>query len=293
MYYGGAPYYPPPGYMYRPPYGGGYYPSHNYNRGNDYRHSFNNNTIIVNDKGNDYWKRNGRGRNEISTRPAQSPITAAKPRRSDLNDLNRRASDRSGQTREVATRDATRSRPAQGGYAGARPENKAARDRMVAKSPPAGVAQDLPKRPTNSYGGSQNRAGSSAGNRGYAGAQNRPQCRHSESRLPPAPETVGDPRFRRGHGRHRRRIAAAPGPGAHPRPAQRPQAAQAPQPRAADANSPRMTQTPGASAADRAERTAFGGAGAQSGRAERQAANADAAASAARDGGGKARKPRR
>lgn len=292
MYYGGAPYYPPPGYMYRPPYGGGYYPSHNYNRGNDYRHSFNNNTIIVNDKGNDYWKRNGRGRNEISTRPAQSPITAAKPRRSDLNDLNRRASDRSGQTREVATRDATRSRPAQGGYAGARPENKAARDRMVAKSPPAGVAQDLPKRPTNSYGGSQNRAGSSAGNRGYAGAQNRPNAGTANRGYAGGqnrPATRDSPGSRPAPAADRGRA----GSGGAPAAAQRPQAAQAPQPRAADANSPRMTQTPGASAADRAERTAFGGAGAQSGRAERQASQRGRSSLGGADGGGKARKPRR
>src|SRR4029453_9700040 len=158
--------------MYRPPYGGGYYPSHNYNRGNDYRHSFNDNTIIVNNGGNDYWKRNGRRRNEVSPRPAQSPITAAKPRRSDLNDLNRHASDRSAQTREAATRDAARNQPAQGGYAGARPENKAARDRMVAKSPPAGVAQDLPRRPTQSYGGAQSREYKGAQNREYKGAQN-------------------------------------------------------------------------------------------------------------------------
>jgi hypothetical protein len=277
MYYGGAPYYPPPGYMYRPPYGGGYYPSHNYNRGNDYRHSFNNNTIIVNDKGNDYWKRNGRGRDEISTRPAQSPITEARPRRSDLNDLNRQASERGRQTRDNATREAqTRTRPAQGDYAGARPENKAARDRMVARSPPAGVAQDLPKRPTNSYGGSQNRVGSSAGNRGYAGAQNRPATRDSPASRPAAAVDRG-----------------RAGSGGAPAAAQRPQAAQAPQPRAADSSSPRMTQTPGAAAADRADRTAFGGGGAQSGRAERQASQRGRSSLGGGDGGGKARKPRR
>jgi hypothetical protein len=285
MYYGGGPYYPPPPYMYRPPYGGGYYPSHGYNRGNNYRHSFNDNTIIVNNGGNDYWKRNGRGRNEISTRPAQSPITAANPRRSDLKNLDRGVSDRSRQTREASTRDATRNSPAQGGYAGARPENKAARDRMVAKSPPPGVAQDLPKRPTNSYSGAGNRA-ASAGNRGYAGAQNRPATGSTnrgyagaQDRTASRPAPAARPEGTTDRGRDR----AATSPAT---PAARPQGAPE---RPAQAPAQRPAQQPGAAAADR---TAFGGGGAQSGRAERQASQRGRS-SLGGGSGGKARKPRR
>jgi hypothetical protein len=283
MYYGGGPYYPPPPYMYRPPYGGGYYPSHNYNRGNDYRHSFNDNTIIVNNGGNDYWKRNGRGRNEIATRPAQSPITAANPRRSDLKNLDRGVSDRSRQTREASTRDTTRNRPAQGGYAGARPENKAARDRMVAKSPPPGVAPDLPKRPTNSYAGAQNRNGS-AGNRGYAGAENRPGSSSSnrgyagaQDRSRPPATPASRPAGAADRGRDH---AGAPSTAAA-----RPQAAPD---RGSQVSSQRPAQQPGGGAADR---TAFGG-GAQSGRAEREASQRGRS-SLGGGGGGKARKPRR
>ena len=149
MYYGGGPYYPPPPYMYRPPYGGGYYPSNGYNRPPNYQHGFNNNTIIVNNGGNDYWKRNGRNSTRVDTRPAKSPITAAKPNRAELNDLNRQASDRARtQAQRPDTRQAQSNQARQTGYAGARPENKAARDKMVQNSPkPAGVSQDLPKRP--------------------------------------------------------------------------------------------------------------------------------------------------
>ncbi len=80
MYYGGRPYYPPPPYMYRPPYGNGYYPGHSYNRPPNYQHGFNNNTIIVNNGGNDYWNRyDGKpGRGDYK---ASSPISKAKPNR--------------------------------------------------------------------------------------------------------------------------------------------------------------------------------------------------------------------
>ena len=163
MYYGGGPYYPPPPYMYRPPYGGGYYPSNGYNRPPNYQHGFNNNTIIVNNGGNDYWKRNGSNSTRVDTRPAKSPITAAKPNRSELNDLNRQASDRARtQAQRPDTRQAQPNQARQTGYAGARPENKAARDKMVQNSPkPAGVSQDLPKRPQGTYAGAKDRPAAS------------------------------------------------------------------------------------------------------------------------------------
>ncbi len=96
--YGGMPYYPP--YPYRPSYGGGYYPSNNYNRPPNYNNGGfqNNGNIYINTGGNDYWNRYGAQprpaglNNATSTmaRDVRSPITQAKPNRNDLNQLNQR-----------------------------------------------------------------------------------------------------------------------------------------------------------------------------------------------------------
>ena len=186
MYHGGGPYYPPPPYMYRPPYGGGYYPSNGYNRPPNYQHGFNNNTIIVNNGGNDYWKRNGSNSTRVDTRPAKSPITAAKPNRSELNDLNRQASDRARtQAQRPDTRQAQSNQARQTGYAGARPENKAARDKMVQNSPkPAGVSQDLPKRPRGRMP-EQSAQGTYAGAKDRPAASQRPAAAKPATREPP------------------------------------------------------------------------------------------------------------
>jgi len=181
MYYGGGPYYPPPPYMYRPPYGQGFYPANGYNRPPNYQHGFNNNTIIVNNGGNDYWNRNSGNSARVDARPAKSPITAAKPNRAELNDLNRQASDRARtQTQRADTRQAQPNQARQTGYAGARPENKAARDKMVQNSPkPAGVAQDLPKRPQGEYAGAKDRPAAS-----QRPAAAKPATRESPKQLP-------------------------------------------------------------------------------------------------------------
>jgi hypothetical protein len=98
--YGGMPYYPP--YPYRPSYGNGYYPSNGYNRPPNYNNGFQNNgNIVINTGGNDYWDRYGKqprsaGLNNGTrpytkqTREVRSPITAAKPKRNDLQQLNQR-----------------------------------------------------------------------------------------------------------------------------------------------------------------------------------------------------------
>ncbi len=102
--HGGMPYYPP--YPYRPSYGGGYYPSNGYNRPPGYNSGFNNSgNIYVNTGGgnrpggnnNNYWNnydnkpRPGSNNNGYNKpRKSSSPITQAKPNRSDLNDLNQR-----------------------------------------------------------------------------------------------------------------------------------------------------------------------------------------------------------
>ncbi|MGB7904295.1 MAG: DUF3300 domain-containing protein [Steroidobacteraceae bacterium] len=102
--YGGMPYYPP--YPYRPSYGGGYYPSNGYNRPPNYNSGFQNNgNIYVNTGGgnnrpgnnNNYWnnydnkpRQGGNNNGYNKPRKSSSPITQAKPNRSDLNDLNKR-----------------------------------------------------------------------------------------------------------------------------------------------------------------------------------------------------------
>ena len=94
--YGGMPYYPP--YPYRPAYGGGYYPSHGYNRPPGYNSGFvNTGNIVINTDGQrpgggGYWDRydNKAGDRYRRDRQANSPITAAKPNRAELNDLNKR-----------------------------------------------------------------------------------------------------------------------------------------------------------------------------------------------------------
>ncbi len=277
MYYGGAPYYPPPSYMYRPPYGNGYYPAHGYNRPANYQRGFNNNTIVVNNGGNDYWNRNrGAG---VSTRPAQSPITAANPRRNDLNDLNRQARDRDERRqnpqvedrRTASSRDANSGLARESGYAGARPENREARDRMVAKSPPAGVAQDLPTRPKSEYKGAKNRPAATdrPATSQRPAAASRPATREAS---PQRPAGTAD----RGRGGNEARTSV-----------ERPQ----PAPNRGGQDVARPADTPRAAPADRGDKTAFGGGGAQSGRADRKASQRGRS-SMGGGGGNKPRKPR-
>ncbi|NJD30702.1 MAG: DUF3300 domain-containing protein [Gammaproteobacteria bacterium] len=150
--YGGMPYYPP--YPYRPAYGNGYYPANGYNRPPNYQHGFNNNNVVVINNGQGgYWN----NRNQRPTpyaggaaRP-NSPISAAKPSRPELNDLNKR------QPRPMPAdvkRPTMAAEPkqwkGQSSYAGA---NKAAvkpgADRVAANAP---QAKPMPK-VQGSYGG--------------------------------------------------------------------------------------------------------------------------------------------
>ncbi len=124
-YYGRPmPYYPP--YPYRPVYGGGFYPAHYYRHPAHYRGGYNNN----------YWNRYGdRPRTDRDRDRARSPITAAKPKRRDLDSLNAQARARpnrpapvqqdswKGRSSYAGNRQAgAANRPkAQGSYAGARP----------------------------------------------------------------------------------------------------------------------------------------------------------------------------
>lgn len=173
MYYGGRPYYPPPPGAYRPPYGGAYRPANGYNRPPNYQNGFNNNTIIVNNQGNDYWKSYDKGPGGSQSGRPGSPISKARPNRPEMQALDQQqrtrqaqakaqprpeAGDRSagwqGQSSYAGNRDKAKAvqpaaRPGtsdragataskgkvQGQYAGARPEGQAARDKMVAGRP--------------------------------------------------------------------------------------------------------------------------------------------------------------
>jgi hypothetical protein len=135
--YGGMPYYPP--YPYRPNYGGGYYPNNNYNRPPNYNSGFQNtgniNTgnVYINTGGNagnrpgntgNYWDRYDSKARATSTgydkqRQAQSPISAAKPNRPELNELNQRQPRPMPQDAKRPAADATASNwKGQSGYAG-------------------------------------------------------------------------------------------------------------------------------------------------------------------------------
>ncbi len=135
MWYQPVPYYPP--YPYRPAYGGGHYPSHGYNRPNNYVRG--NNTVIVN-QNNNYYKRYDNDRAVASNRKsANSPISRAKPNRSDLSNLNAQAA-RGPARKAPAASDAWKGKS---GYAGADPKNRAAVSNRAASS--KSPANGLPK----------------------------------------------------------------------------------------------------------------------------------------------------
>jgi hypothetical protein len=158
-YYGPPmPYHPP--YPYRPRYGNGYYPSHGYNRppgyggrnGNNY---VNNGNVVINTGGNSYWDHydnnrsgyNGANRDGQS-RKANSPITAAKPNRPELNSLNAEAG--KGPKRPAPGADEWKG---QSSYAGAQ---QGAKSKVPDARPNASSAasRDLPK-VQGSYSGGQ------------------------------------------------------------------------------------------------------------------------------------------
>jgi hypothetical protein len=142
-YYGPPmPYYPP--YPYRPVYGGGYHQSNGYYRPPGYGHSYNNNTVIINNNtNNNYWNRHGNVSGPASgynKRSVQSPITAAKPNRPDLNTLNAQASQRPKRQAPPPSQ----TYKGQSGYAGAGQGAKPALP--SAKPGPASAgSRDLPK----------------------------------------------------------------------------------------------------------------------------------------------------
>ncbi|MCH7373621.1 DUF3300 domain-containing protein [Aeromonas sp. MR16] len=76
-------------YRYNPNYGNGFRPTSGYNRPVNYQRGSNNN-IYINAKGNDYFNKFERGPNNY-LRQANSPITAARPNRTELATLGQRS----------------------------------------------------------------------------------------------------------------------------------------------------------------------------------------------------------
>jgi hypothetical protein len=159
--YGSMPYYPP--YPYRPSYGNGYYPSNGYNRPPNYQHGFNNNNVVViNNPGGGnggYWNdRNKRntGYQKPGAYQPKSPITANKPGRTDLQDLNKRQPKpmptNAKRPSPTATKDNWKS---QGGYAGAKGgmDKASARPAAVGSAAPSVSGRDVPKKVQGSYAG--------------------------------------------------------------------------------------------------------------------------------------------
>ena len=142
--YGGMPYYPP--YPYRPSYGGGYYPSNGYNRPPGYNSGFvNTGNVVINTGGNrpgnnNYWDRydNKPGAGGYNrARPTSSPISAARPNRPELNELNKRQPRAMPADVKRPSSNATAANwKGQSGYAGAKPGNgKDAKDRIANAQP--------------------------------------------------------------------------------------------------------------------------------------------------------------
>ena len=220
VYYGGRPYYPPPPGAYRPPYGGAYRPANGYNRPPNYQNGFNNNTIIVNNQGNDYWNNYGNRPGESGNRPGQpkSPISTARPNRPELQSLDQQQRTRQAQAKDqprpatgdkssgwqgqssyaggktdvasrgqrtAGTSDRAAARPStgkvQGSYAGASPEGKAAREKMVAGRPetPAMAASGNRPQPAQASGRTDRGYGDSRQQSRSSGQQ---QARQSQQR---------------------------------------------------------------------------------------------------------------
>ncbi len=154
--YGGGGYYPPP---YYPRYGNGYRPASGYNRPSNYKNSFNNNNIYVDADGRNSFDRFDGGRNNYRKDP-KSPISTARPNRSELGELNRQAQNRPAATGQ------TYARKPQGTYAGAK--QGAAAQRPAAQRPAVNS-----KVPAGTYAGAANPSARPKASRQTAGARDR------------------------------------------------------------------------------------------------------------------------
>jgi hypothetical protein len=173
--YGRMPYYPP--YPYRPAYGNGYYPSNGYRPppgyggryggGNNY---VNNGNIVINNPGggggNNYWDRQ---KNDVRTRQANSPITAARPNRPEMQELNKRQPrPMPADAKRPSTTQSASDWKGQKGYAGA---TTAASNRTAkTNAGPSGSAQRPAPKVQGSYAGGTSASRPSAGQSSYQGS---------------------------------------------------------------------------------------------------------------------------
>jgi hypothetical protein len=223
--YGGMPYYPP--YPYRPSYGGGYYPSNGYNRPPNYNSGWQNNgNVIINTGGNrpsgGYWDRydNRAGTGSYQRpRTTSSPITAARPNRAELNELNKRQPRPMPADVKRPSANATAANwKGQGGYAGAtKSRDKMSSQERIANAQPgyakpatskdrAGAAKAPPKVQGSYAGATGDRAKptnvarpspatrdvpkakpvTAQGDRGYAKPQTKPMAKPEPAQRPAA-----------------------------------------------------------------------------------------------------------
>jgi len=228
--YGGMPYYPP--YPYRPAYGNGFYPGTGYRPPPGYGGGFyNSGNIVINNPGggNGYWDRYDNNRPKYAqATPYRSPISAAKPNRPELNELNKR------QPRPMP---ADVKRPTKGAepanwkgkttYAGASGGAYKGAQGKVASGPQAGAQPRAAPKVQGSYkGGTADRdraaQGSYAGTK--QGAAQRPTATRPEARPAAKPTTRPAGTADRGYAKP----AAKPTPAPRPQPAAKPATRPAP-----------------------------------------------------------------
>jgi hypothetical protein len=126
MWHRPMPYYPP--YPYRPVYGPGFYPAHGYVRPNNYIRG--GNAVVINNN-NNYFNRYNSPASVARTRASpRSPISAARPNRPELQQLNTRA-ERGPVRNAPAASEAWKGRS---GYAGTDPKVRQSLDRQAASS---------------------------------------------------------------------------------------------------------------------------------------------------------------
>lgn len=229
------PYYPP--YPYRPVYGNGFYPGYGYNRPPSWGNNGwgNNNTIIIN-QDNNYWNRYGDDATVLANRrEPRSPITAAKPNRPELQQLNADAAKGPKRPAPSAAQTAEGWK-GQKGYAGADPTKRAAaasaaataRDRAPATAGAAGGARDRVAAAPKVQGTYAGARPANAGGTARPGAAKLPTGPASGSKVAPNARPAG-------YDRGRVADAAAPRPAYTPearpaRPANSPEARPAARP---------------------------------------------------------------
>jgi predicted small lipoprotein YifL len=251
--YGGMPYYPP--YPYRPAYGGGYYPSNGYNRPPNYNSGWQNNGNIIINTGDrpsgGYWDRydNKAGARPYQ-RPASSPITAARPNRPELQQLNTRQARPMPADVKRPSADATASNwKGQSSYAGA---DKKSRDKMSSQERIANAQPGYSKPAAGKAGTRDAQKPAPKVQGSYAGAKydrptpadvSRPDKGTRDVQKPtPATRDVAKPAKAQGDRGYAKPDA---------RPAQRPQQAQRPAPRPESKPSPKPSSRPAPSGSDR------------------------------------------